>query len=51
MVRAFSGYAISADSVPLVFSLISNHHVAGSGSVTSAIHGMLRALTELPLAR
>jgi D-alanyl-D-alanine carboxypeptidase/D-alanyl-D-alanine-endopeptidase (penicillin-binding protein 4) len=51
MVRAFSGYATSADGIPLVFSLISNHHVTGSGSVTSAIHGMLRALTELPLAR
>lgn len=51
MVRAFSGYATSADGIPLVFSLISNHHITGSGPVTSAIQGMLRALTELPLAR
>jgi D-alanyl-D-alanine carboxypeptidase/D-alanyl-D-alanine-endopeptidase (penicillin-binding protein 4) len=51
MVRAFSGYGTGADGIPLVFSLISNHHVTGSGSVTSAIHGMLRALTELPLGR
>jgi PBP4 family serine-type D-alanyl-D-alanine carboxypeptidase len=51
MVRAFSGYATSADNIPLVFSVISNHHVTGSGAVTRAIHGTLRALTELALAR
>jgi len=50
MVRAFSGYAESADGRPIVFSFISNHHRTPTAAVTGAIQGMLRALTEIPLS-
>lgn len=49
MVRAFSGYATSADGRPLAFSFIANHHRTPTSQVTAAIQTMLRALTELPL--
>ncbi|HEX6250074.1 MAG TPA: D-alanyl-D-alanine carboxypeptidase/D-alanyl-D-alanine-endopeptidase [Gemmatimonadaceae bacterium] len=49
MVRAFSGYATSADGRPIVFSFIANHYRTPTEAVTEAIQTMLRSLTELPL--